>query len=197
MEKKTVLITGGARGIGASIVEYLAKKGNAILFSYYHSEKQAIELQQRLQQKGYCVQGYKADVTDLSQIEKLVDFAKQQYGTIDVLINNAGIDQIKLFTEITKQDWDEMIATNLTSAFFMAQQVAKIMISQKRGAIINISSIWGQIGASCEVHYSISKAGLDGMTKALAKELAPCQIRVNSIAPRNDSYTDERFLNTN
>ena len=107
----------------------------------------------------------------------------KKYKKIDVLINNAGIDKIQLVTEVTKKDWDEIINTNLYGTFYISQQAAKNMIQNKQGKIINISSIWGQIGASMEVVYSISKAGVDGLTKALAKELGPSGIQVNSIAP--------------
>lgn len=127
----------------------------------------------------------------------LIKQIKEEYGRIDVLINNAGISQVKVFTEITNQDWDEMIQMNLSSVFYLTRETAKSMIQQKNGCIINISSIWGETGGSCEVHYSAAKAGVDGMTKALAKELGPSHIRVNSIAPgiietsMNQSLTKE------
>ena len=113
----------------------------------------------------------------------MIKFCIDKYHKIDVLINNAGISQTKLFTDITDIDWNTMIQTNLTSAFYTIKDTLPSMIHNKSGLIINISSIWGQIGASCEVHYSVSKAGLDAMTKSLAKELGPSNIRVNSIAP--------------
>ena len=107
----------------------------------------------------------------------------EKYNKIDILINNAGISQIKEFTQITDEDWNNMINVNLNSVFYMTQEVIPNMIHNKKGCIINMSSIWGQIGASCESHYSVSKAGIDAMTKSLAKELGPSNIRVNSIAP--------------
>ncbi len=113
----------------------------------------------------------------------MVKYCIDKYGKIDVLINNAGISQIKLFTEITDKDWTEMIDTNLTSVFRVSQEVAKNMIQNKNGCIINISSMWGEVGASCETHYSASKAGVNGLTKAMAKELGLSNIRVNAIAP--------------
>ena len=123
-----------------------------------------------------------------------------KYGKIDVLINNAGISQTKLFTEITDNDWNLIIQTNLYSIFYTTQETVKYMIEKKSGCIINISSIWGEIGASCEVHYSVSKAGVDAMTKSLAKELGPSGIRVNSIAPgiidtQMNEYIDTDDLN--
>ena len=113
----------------------------------------------------------------------MVKYCIDKYGKIDVLINNAGISQIKLFTEITDKDWTDMIDTNLTSVFRVSQEVAKNMIQNKNGCIINISSMWGEVGASCETHYSASKAGVNGLTKAMAKELGLSNIRVNAIAP--------------
>ena len=126
---------------------------------------------------------YKADISDINQGKEMCEYAISKFNKIDVLINNAGISQFKLFTDITENDWDSIINTNLKSALFISKEIAKNMIHYKSGLILNISSIWGITGASCEVLYSISKSGLDGMTKALAKELAPSNIRVNSIAP--------------
>lgn len=113
----------------------------------------------------------------------MVKYCIDKYGEIDVLINNAGISQIKLFTEITDNDWEDIISTNLTSTFLVSQEVTRSMVSNKSGCIINISSMWGEVGASCETHYSASKAGVNGLTKALAKELGLSNIRVNAIAP--------------
>ena len=182
-QNKVVIVTGGSRGIGTNICENLAAKGFKVILNYNKSEKQAIEIQTRLAEKGVSIDIFKADVSKRDEVKALVDFAWEKYGRIDVLINNAGISQIKMFTDLTDEDWQNMIQTNLTACFYTSQEVAKYMIKQKEGCIINISSIWGSVGASCEVHYSAAKAGLDGMTKALAKELGPSNIRVNSIAP--------------
>lgn len=180
---QNIVITGGSRGIGAAMVEAFAMQNNHVLFAYNKSENQAKQLEKSMQEKGYDVQAYHADVANMQEIEEFADFAIQKFEHIDVLINNAGIDQFKLFTDITEKDWDELINTNLKSAVFLTRKIAQNMIHQKSGCIINISSIWGITGASCEVLYSITKAGLDGFTKALAKELALSNIRVNSIAP--------------
>lgn len=177
------IVTGGAKGIGEAIVEELAKMGIRVVLNYHHSEQKAQEVKQRLRKEGYEIEIFQADVSNKEQAEQLVSYTKYIYGTIDILVNNAGISQIKMFQDITKQDWDIMLQTNLTSAFYMTQEVLKEMLPNKRGCIINISSIDAITGASCEVHYSVAKAGLDGMTKALAKEVAPSGIRVNSIAP--------------
>ena len=128
-------------------------------------------------------------MTNKIEIEDMINYIIDKYGKIDVLINNAGISQIKMFNDITEQDWNNMITTNLTSAFFTTKAVISNMIHNKNGCIINISSIWGMVGGSCEVHYSAAKAGLIGMSKALAKELGPSNIRVNIVAP-GDIDTD-------
>lgn len=180
--KKTIIVTGGSRGIGAAIVNLLAKDYNIIL-NYNKSEEIAKEMEKRLQEKGYSVYSYKADVSKREEAKKLVEFAKEKFQNIDILINNAGISQTKLFTQIEDEDWNNMINTNLNSVFYMSQEVLPNMINNKSGCIINISSVWGMVGSSCEVHYSVAKAGVDAMTKALAKELGPSNIRVNSIAP--------------
>ena len=180
---KTAIITGGARGIGKAIVEKLASDGYNIILNYLHSQEQAKEIKKQLGSRGCKIEIYGADVSRREEAKKLVKFAKDTYGTVDILINNAGIDQWKLFCDITDEDWNYVISNNLTSVFYMTQEALKYMIPNKSGCIINISSIWGMTGASCEVAYSVSKAGMDGLTKSLAKELAPSNIRVNSVAP--------------
>ena len=174
-----VLITGASRGIGRQIAIELAKKGHKIIANYNKSEDRAIELKNENEN----IEIFKADVSKREEAKGLVEFALDKFGTIDVLINNAGIAEYKLFIEETDEDWEKVINTNLYSAFVMCQEVSKTMINNKKGCIINISSIWGITGSALEVLYSVSKAGVDGMTKALAKELAPSGIRVNSIAP--------------
>ncbi len=181
--KKTIIVTGGSNGIGQSIVEELAKNNYNIILNYNKSEEKAKKIQEELKKIGYEIEIYKADVSKREEVKKLVEYTIEKYKKIDVLINNAGISQTKLFTDITDEDWNEMINTNLNSVFYTTQEVVKNMIHNKNGCIINISSIWGIVGASCEVHYSVSKAGIDAMTKSLAKELGPSNIRVNSIAP--------------
>jgi len=174
-----IIVTGASKGIGRNIAIGLAQKGNTVIANYHQSEKEAKQLEAEYP----TITAIKADVTKKEEVQALIKNVYETYGKIDVLINNAGISQIKLFTELTEQDWQQMINTNLTSVFYTSQEVSKIMILQKQGLIINISSIWGQEGASCEVHYATAKAGVNGMTKALAKELGPSGIRVNAIAP--------------
>lgn len=183
MENKVIIVTGGSRGIGAQIVKNLANENTKIILNYNNSEEKAKQIKQELEEKNIFIDIFKADVKDRKQVREMIDYTIKKYGKIDVLINNAGISQIKLFTDITDEDWDNMLKTNLYGAFYTTQECVKNMISNKNGCIINISSIWGEVGGSCEVHYSVAKAGLDGMTKALAKELGPSNIRVNSIAP--------------
>ena len=196
---KTIIVTGGSRGIGASIVKELANKDYNIVLNYNNSEKQAKQIQKELLEKNIKIEIFKADVSKRENVKDLVKFALEKFKTIDVLINNAGIDQVKMFMDITDEDWNKMIQTNLNSVFYCTQEVLPTMIHNKEGNIINISSIWGITGASCEVHYSVAKAGIDGMTKALAKELGLSNIRVNSIAPgailtdMNKGYTNEEI----
>ena len=180
---KIIIVTGASRGIGREIAKELAKKGNTVIANYNKSEKQAIELKEELEKENIKIDIFKADVSKRNEAQELVEYTINKYGKIDVLINNAGISQIKEFTQITDEDWNNMINNNLNSVFYMSQEACKNMIHNKKGCIINISSIWGVIGASCEVHYSVSKAGIDAMTKSLAKEMGPSNIRVNSIAP--------------
>ena len=180
---KVIVITGGSRGIGAEIVKNLAQAGYTIILNYNKSEQCAKNVENELKKQGCNVDIFKADVSRVDEAIKLINFAIEKYGKIDVLINNAGISQSKLFTEITDDDWLNMMNNNLNSAFYCSREAVKSMIHNKQGLIVNISSIWGVTGASMEVHYSTAKAGLIGFTKALAKELGPSNIRVNAIAP--------------
>ncbi|MCC0653022.1 elongation factor P 5-aminopentanone reductase [Clostridioides sp. ES-S-0001-03] len=180
---KTVLVTGGSRGIGRAISKIFAKDGYNVLINFNKSENEAKELYTVLNEKGFSVKLFKANISNREEVENMIDYCIKEFGGLDVLINNAGISQDKLFTDITDEDWDNMMNINLKGSFYCSQIALKYMISEKKGNIINISSIWGISGASCEVHYSVSKAGIIGMTKALAKEVAPSNIRVNSVAP--------------
>jgi len=180
---KTVLITGASRGIGKCIAENLAKDGYTVIANYNKSKQQALKLQNDLKEQGYNIEIVKADVSKKIEVKNMIEYINNKYGNIDILINNAGIAKLQMFCDVTDEDWDEMINTNLKSAFYCTQMVLPGMVNKKKGCIINISSIWGQVGASCEAVYAVSKAGIDAMTKSLAKELGPSNIRVNSIAP--------------
>ena len=180
---KVVIVTGASRGIGRNIAYNLAVNGYDDIANYNNSEQEAIKLKEDLKSQGIDIDIFKANVSKRADVKKLVDFAIEKYNKIDVLINNAGIAQEKLFTDITDEEFDNMMKVNLYSVFYTTQEAARYMIREHSGCIINISSIYGISGGSCEVHYSMAKAGVDGMTKALAKELGPSNIRVNSVAP--------------
>jgi len=180
---KIVIVTGGSRGIGAEIVKKLAEEKYKIVLNYNKSENNAKQIQQDLIEKGIQIEIFKADVSKREEVKKLIDFTISKFGKIDVLINNAGISQEKMFTDIEDNAWNEIINVNLNSVFYCTQEAVKSMINKKDGCIINISSIWGITGASCEVAYSTTKAAINGFTKALAKELGLSNIRVNAIAP--------------
>ena len=180
---KVAIVTGASRGIGREIAKELAISGIKVIANYNKSEDQAIKLKEELKEDNIFIDLFKADVSKQEECKNLVNYTLEKYKKIDILINNAGIDKYKLITEVTQEEWNEMINTNLYSAFCMCQEVLPNMIHNKNGCIINISSVWGMIGASQEVVYSITKAGMDGLTKSLAKEVGPSNIRVNSIAP--------------
>lgn len=172
------MITGGSRGIGRAMVELFSKNGYAVAFTYKSSENEAKSLAEAT-----GALAIRADSTIESDILAAVETAIAHLGKIDCLINNAGISAFSLFTDITLDEWNNMLSTNLTGAFLYSKAVIPGMVSRKYGRIINITSMWGLVGSSCEVHYSTVKAGLIGMTKSLAKELGPSGITVNAIAP--------------
>ena len=177
MIMKNVLITGGSRGIGAACVKEFAKNGYRVFFSFNKSDKQAEKL---------CAEtgavSFKADVSNSDEVSEMTEKI-HKYGKISVLINNAGIAEQKLFSDITESDWNKMFDVNIKGMFLVTKAVLPDMIHEKSGKIINFSSIWGITGASCEVHYSASKAAVIGFTKALAKEVGLSGINVNCIAP--------------
>jgi len=180
---KNIVVTGGSRGIGKCLVENFAKEGNNVILNYNKSKKQAEKIKAELAEKGIRIEIYKADVSKREDVNKLIKFAVKTMGSIDTLINNAGIAKLQMFQDVTEDDWNEIMDTNLKSVYYTIQGVLPEMLHNKVGCIINISSIWGITGASCEAVYAASKAGMDAITKSLAKELRPSTIRVNSIAP--------------
>lgn len=181
---KTALVTGASGAIGSAVCTELAKRGYNIVINYNKNKESALLLQNKLQQE-YSVNTLlcKADVSDRYQVDSMISECEKKFGGVDILVNNAGISQIKLFTDVTPDEWHNMMNTNLFGAFNVTQAVLPYMIRNHSGVVVNISSMWGQTGASCEVSYSTAKAGLIGFTKALAKELAPSNITVNCVAP--------------
>ncbi len=175
---KTALVTGGSRGIGRAVVEELCKNGYTVAFTYKNSE---IEAKSLAESTGALA--IKADSASEAEVVSAVKEAVSFLGKIDCLVNNAGVASFSLFSDITLDLWNRIFSVNVTGAFLYSREVSRYMISEKCGRIINISSIWGLVGSSCEVHYSASKAALIGMTKALSKELGPSGITVNAIAP--------------
>ena len=175
---KRILISGGSRGIGAATVKYFAEHGDKVAFIYRSADEKACEIAEYT--NAFPI---KADVSDSQSAISAFTKAIEYLGGIDVLVNCAGVAGFSLFTNISDDDWRRMLDTNLTSAFTLSREAAKLMISQKSGTIINVGSVWGRMGSSCEVHYSASKAGLRGLTQALAKELGPSGITVNCVEP--------------
>ncbi len=183
MNKGCAIVTGASRGIGAETALELSKLGYEIIVNYNRSEEQAHHVLDNIIKCGGGGYLFKCDVSNRTEVDSMIAFALKTYNKIDVLVNNAGIAQQKLFTDITSDDWSKMININLGGVFNCCQSVLPSMIHTKSGKIINVSSIWGTLGASCEVHYSAVKAGIIGLTKALAKEVAPSGITVNAVAP--------------
>ncbi len=181
--KQTALITGASRGIGAALAETFARAGYQLTLCCQHSEEKLMTLASRLQEQYHTTVLVRiGDVGDYAFVKAMVDETLEAFGAIDVLINNAGISYIGLLTDMSIEDWNRIVATNLTSVFSTCRCVVPSMVHNKRGRIINISSVWGNVGASCEVAYSACKGGINSFTRALGKELAPSQITVNAIA---------------
>lgn len=183
INNKNAIVTGASRGIGASVAEQLALDGYNVVINFNHSQNEAFELKDKIErQKGSC-DVFKADIGNYDEAGSLVKFCEKKFGPPTLLVNNAGISKIKLFTDITPQEWDEMMRVDLKGVFNCTQHAVRHMIRNQAGKIINISSVWGMTGASCEVHYSAAKAAIIGFTKALAKELGPSNIQVNCVCP--------------
>lgn len=180
---KTAIITGASRGIGKAIATLLAQNDYNVVINYNHSEDQAKALVDELTAQGLSAVCYKADVSDEAQAEALVRFTLDRWGKVDLLVNNAGVSASGLLIDMPIEQINDTIAVNLTGTIVMTQKVAKGMLSNQSGNIINISSIWGEIGGSCEAVYSATKGGVIAFSKAMAKELGYNGIRVNCIAP--------------
>lgn len=181
MSNKTAIVTGAAKGIGRAFAKELAERGYNLALTYRTSKEKAEELAAELCAKTR-VELFRLDVTNSAECDEVVNRTAAVFPTIDILINNAGIAQQKLFTDISDADWNGMIATNLSGAFYMSRAAVRRMLTVKSGSILNVSSVWGVVGGSMEVHYSAAKAGLIGLTKALADELSLSNIKVNAVA---------------
>ena len=177
-QNRVAIVTGGSRGIGRAIVQALAREGAKVAFTYAQNKAMADEIA-----NGDTVIGFQTDATNFEQAKELVKQVKEKWGTVDILVNNAGITRDKLAAMMSEKDWDDVIDTNLKGVFNVTKPAIGVMIRQRRGAILNITSVSGIIGMAGQLNYSSSKAGVIGFTKALAKELAKAQIRVNALAP--------------
>ena len=182
---ENVLVTGASGGIGTALCVAFAQTGRNVAV-HYHNNRQQAENLARVLSDTYRVKtaAVQADVADRQSVNAMLDAVSAQLGDIDILVNNAGIAQQKLFTDLSVEDWRNMLGTNLDGVFNCTQEALnRFMLPNHKGVILNISSMWGQVGASCESHYSAAKSGVIGLTKALAKELGLSNIRVNCIAP--------------
>jgi 3-oxoacyl-[acyl-carrier protein] reductase len=182
LEGKGIIVTGASRGIGRAIALEVARRGGDVAFNYLKSEQQAGELLRELQTIGVKALCFKVDVADLKAVRQMVSATKSEFGHIDGLVNNAGLTRDKLLVMMSEEDWSEVIKINLTGAFNFARAAAFTMMKAKRGAILNVTSVSGLVGMAGQVNYSASKAGLIGMTKAMAKEVGRLGVRVNALA---------------
>ena len=182
MAQKTVLVTGASRGIGKAIAVKFAKKGYNVAISCIHNEERLMQAKKEIESYQVSCLAYVGDMGNMEHCKELFERIRKQFGTLDVLVNNAGVSYIGLLQDMSVQDWDKVIHTNLNSVFNCCKLAIPGMLSKKQGKIINISSVWGNVGASCEVAYSATKGAINAFTKALAKELAPSNIQVNAVA---------------
>ncbi len=182
MSKKTVLITGASRGIGRAIAVRFAQSGYNVVINCIRREEALMCVKEEIESLHVSCLAYLGDMGNFCQCQELFAEIKKEFGVLNVLVNNAGVSYIGLLQDMLPEDWNQIIQTNLTSMFHCCKLAIPDMVSQKEGKIINISSVWGNVGASCEAAYSAAKGGVNSFTKALAKELAPSNIQVNAIA---------------
>ncbi|MGI6255724.1 MAG: elongation factor P 5-aminopentanone reductase [Acutalibacter sp.] len=180
---RAVLVTGASGGIGGAAALELARRGWGVALQYRSHEEAARKVEEEILRQGGTAKSYRADLTDEAQVEALFAAAEGDFGFLEGLVNNAGSAWKGLFTDMTLADWQGVLDADLTSVFLCCRRALPPMIRKKRGSIVNVSSMWGQVGASCEAAYSAAKAGVIGLTKALAKEEGPSGIRVNCLAP--------------
>ena len=182
MSRKTVLVTGASRGIGKAIAIKFARKGYNVVISCIRNEDRLMQTKKEIENYQVPCLAYMGDMGDMDCCKELFAKIKKQFGGIDVLVNNAGVSYIGLLQDMSSEDWDKILHMNLTSVFNCCKLAIPYMVHQKQGKIINISSVWGVAGASCEAAYSATKGGINALTRALAKELGPSNIQVNAIA---------------
>ena len=175
---KTALVTGASRGIGEAIARQLSKDGMYVFVNYEKSEEKAKKIAEEI---GGCA--IKCDVSDEKAVAQMIKTIEEKHGGVDVLVNNAGISLVKMFSDTTPEEWERIFSVNVGGVYNVTRSVLPFMVNKKSGRIINISSVWGEVGASCEVAYSATKAALIGFTKALSKELGPSGITVNAVTP--------------
>ena len=183
MAKKVVLVTGASRGIGKAIAVKFAKKGYNVIINCAHREQELMQTKKEIESYQVTCAAFLGDMGDMAVCEQLFSMIRKQFGSLDVLVNNAGIDYIGLLQDMSPEDWDRILRTNLTSVFNCCKLAIPLMLPAGHGKIVNISSVWGCVGASCEVAYSAAKAAVIGLTRALAKELGPSGITVNCVSP--------------
>ena len=183
LKGKTALVTGGSRGIGHAIVKKFAEHGCNVAFTYLSSEEKAKAFESELSALGIKAKGYKSDAGSYTGSEKLIEEVLKEFGTLDILVNNAGITRDTLILRMTEQQWDEVIAANLKSVFNLTKHVSKVMLKNRSGSIINMTSIVGEKGQAGQSNYAASKAGIIGFTKSIADEFGSRNIRCNAIAP--------------
>lgn len=194
MPRKTVLITGASRGIGKAIALKFAKENYNVAISCISRKESLLEVKKEILSYGVSCLTFLGDAGDIKQCQIMFSEIKQNFHTLDVLVNNAGISYVGLLQDMSPEDWDKILRTNLTSVFNCCKLAIPDMVSNKQGNIINISSVWGSVGASCEAAYSATKGGINAFTKALAKELAPSNIQVNAVACGAIDTEMNRFL---
>ena len=182
-KKEIVLVTGGSRGIGKATVERFAREGYPVVLHYRTGKAEAEQIAETLRAEGCMLLLQQADIRNSVEVTRMIEEVTMQWGPVNILVNNAGIAQQKLFTDLTDEDWRNMFAVHVDGTFYCTRTVLPAMIHQKKGCIVNISSMWGQVGGSCEVHYSAAKGAIQTMTKALAQEVGLSGIRVNCVAP--------------
>lgn len=183
LKRKVAIVTGGSRGIGKAIVSEFAAQGAGVAFNFLKSEEKAFELKKEIEQKGGKALAFRQDVKDYEAIKIMVEGVKSHFGRLDIIVNNAGILRDKALMLMEEQDWEDVISTNLSGAFNLIRAAIVTFMKQKSGNIINVTSVSGIKGMPRQVNYSASKAGMIGLTKALAKEVGPYNVRVNAIAP--------------